>query len=765
MTEVILGLRLLVGSGRGNRLRFLLMVAGSAVGVSCLAIVLAIPGILAAQDARKAAREPDCSNGRGACHSVAGGGLALTRLDPYGSEPLTRIFIALEGGWLDPPPGLPKLPGPGEVFVSPRIHELLRGDPGLSKLVPGKEVGIISSQGLAHPDELYAYVGASRDELNGGAHLSEFGDAEARYPTVEPSTLDILRFTLAGVVLLPLAVFLTVCARLSAASRMRRLAALRLLGLSRKGTQRANAAETVAAALLGAVLGLGAYWVANELVSRVGLPGFKWYPDDGALSGQTLLICLVGCPALAWLVGRAGAKKAAANPLAVRRNAVEKKPRLWGLLPLVPGVGIVAAYCVIGASGQVPTDTSISALLIPLAVVLIGAGLVLSLPVLSRILARKVARATGSLSLALAMRRNEMEPGGALRVATGLVLLIFAASLTQGVLIELDQVSNNTSPVQLYEMTLEGVSAGKEEALAEVAGIDGHAILADSWTDPSDEELPTRISAVIATCGQLRKIASLVENCVDGRSARLMVSDYIYDENSKPGIRYPFQLRNSKGQRRMMTVQVPRQTVRYRDDSAVQMVGSGTVLIPPSSVPAGFRPDGKATLALMSDSSPETVRSVLEGVAGVDPTIEVETMGVDVAALQQITVIKTLLAVGMVLGLIIGVAAYLVAATDRAVERRAQVTALTLLGAKPRTLQAVQVAQVVLPLSIGLVLAVVTGKMAESSYLVSGGGEIFWDGDGVPLLLVSALGVVVVAALGSLPLVGRRIDPELIRRD
>jgi predicted lysophospholipase L1 biosynthesis ABC-type transport system permease subunit len=113
----------------------------------------------------------------------------------------------------------------------------------------------------------------------------------------------------------------------------------------------------------------------------------------------------------------------------------------------------------------------------------------------------------------------------------------------------------------------------------------------------------------------------------------------------------------------------------------------------------------------------------------------------------------------------LGVAAYLVAATDRAVERRPQVTALALLGARARTLRAVQVVQVVLPLAVGLVLAVVVGKMAESSYLVTGGGAVFWDEDGVPLLLACALGVLVVAAVGALPLVGRRIDPELIRRD
>lgn len=766
MKELLLGLKLLLGSGRGNRVRFLLMTVGSAIGVCCLAVVLVIPGILAAQDARKAAREPDCSNGMGRCLSVSGKGLSLTRVDPYGSEPFIRIFVALEGKPIAPPPGLRELPGPGEVIVSPRLHETLKSDPGLARLLPGKERGLISAEGLAHPDELYAYIGTTPETLKAGGHLTRFGDEYTRFPTVEPSTLDILRFTMAGVVLLPLAVFLSVCARLSAASRMRRLAALRLLGLSRKGTQRVNAAETVAAALLGAVLGLGAYWVVNQMIARIGLPGFRWYPADGSLSGPTFLVCLVGCPALAWFVGLIGARKAAANPLEVRRSAVEKAPRLWGLLPLVPGLGIVTGYCVAGATGNAPSDTGLSSFLMPLAVVLVGTGLVLSLPVFSRALARRVARSTTSLSLSLAMRRNEVEPGGALRVATGLVLLVFAASLTQGVLIELDQVSKNTAPVQRYNMALDDVPSYRESALTRLPGIRSHVIEASSWADQQQTEEGPQINALIATCAQLRKIASVLENCVDGRPARLMVPGTTYDEPSKPGNRFSFHLRNAKGERRVMTVEVPQRTVRYQDELAVEMAYSGMLLIPPSTLPAGFRPaERDATLSLLSDAGPRTMLSVLGGIAEVDPTIEVEPVGVVVTSLEQITVVKTLLAVGMVLGLIIGVAAYLVAATDRAVERRSQVTALALLGARPRTLRAVQVAQVVLPLAVGLVLAVVTGKMAESSYLVTGGGAIFWDGAGLPLLVASALGVVLIAAIGALPLVGRRIDPELIRRD
>ncbi|WP_433450175.1 FtsX-like permease family protein [Streptomyces sp. CA-142005] len=764
MRELLLGLRLLLGSGRGNRARFLLMALGSAIGVSCLAVVLTIPGILAAQDARMAARQPTCArDSHGHCTGIKGAPRELTRTDPLGSRPMTRVFIAVGTKDIEPPPGLMALPRQGEIFLSPRLHEALRREPGLAQLLPGRERGLIGAQGLAHPDELYAYIGVSPHQLRDADVVTVFGEPYPPNRTVEKSTLDIVRFTLTGVVLLPLAVFLSVCARLSAAARVRRLAALRLLGLSTKAVQRVNAAETVAAVLLGAVVGLGIYELVNQMISRAGLPGFKWYPSDGALSLSTVLVCLLGCPALAWFVGRASARRAAANPLAVRRSAVQKPPAMWGLLPLVPGLGVVVGYCVAGATGHAPRETRVSAVLMPLAVVLVGVGLVLTLPLLSQALARSVARSSGSLSLSLAMRRNEAEPGGALRVATGLVLLVYAASLVQGVLIELDQISKHNSPVQIYSVGLDGMTAQQQHALESIRGVRGHAVRMSSWTDLRVDAYQPVLGAVIATCGQLRESVSKVDGCVDGRPVRLLdaVNGYPHDD-IKSGTTFRFHFWKG-GHRRVQQLKVPERILRYRDWDDIQAMNAD-VLLPPSFVPAGYRPDG-ATLVLVSDSDPATVRAVLDGIGGVDPTIAVDPYGINVTALQQIAVVKTLLAIGMVLGLIIGVAAYLVAATDRAMERKPQVTALALLGARPRTLRAAQVAQVVVPLTAGLMLAVVTGKAAESSYLVTGGGAIFWDGKGVPLLLACSLGAVAVAVAGSLPLVGRRIDPELIGRD
>ncbi|MEU4129603.1 hypothetical protein [Streptomyces wuyuanensis] len=58
-----------------------------------------------------------------------------------------------------------------------------------------------------------------------------------------------------------------------------------------------------------------------------------------------------------------------------------------------------------------------------------------------------------------------------------------------------------------------------------------------------------------------------------------------------------------------------------------------------------------------------------------------------------------------------------------------------------------------------------TGKLAESSHLITGGSAVYWDLAGTPLFALAAAGVVGVAIAGTLPLAGRRVDPELIRRD
>ncbi|MFB7605650.1 FtsX-like permease family protein [Streptomyces gardneri] len=744
-------MRLVWGSGRRGRARFLLMTIGSGLGAACLAAVLTIPSIIAAHDARAAGREPRPGLNSNAVYQEF--------RDPFGSLPLHRVFVArTKPGPTPVPPGIDRLPRVGETIISPKLSEILATHPGIAGLVPGRVIGTISPEGLGGSEDLYAYVGTTPAALPQAIPLGSFGAKHPWHELIDESTFDILRFTLGCIVLLPLAIFLSVCARLSGESRARRLAALRLVGLSVKDTLRVNAGESVAAAFVGAVLGVVGYLAVNEVMARVGLPGLHWYPADGRPEASTIAVCLLGCPALAWAVGQFSARRAALSPISVRRTGERKPPGVYGTLLLIPGLGVIGGYCVLSVMGRDPSGGSANSVLVPGAVLLTGAGLVFGLAPITAWLARRLAGVSKSLPVALAMRRTEVDPGSSLRVATGLVLLVFGASLTQGVLVELDQVSRRTTPVQEYNISLSELSPKQRQQLTQVPGVRMQMLAYSSWA-PMDGEWRSRLDLVVATCAQLAATTQHAKGCVDGKPMQLHDANAAYPDDPQPGDRFPFETRG--GQK--ITVTVPRERV---DMTAYQpsVFRTAALLMPPALVPPNLL-DSAGTLTLGSDADPATIRAVLDGVGAIAPTATVDPVGIVIDSLAQLTVIRSLLAVGMVLGLVIGVAAFVVSVADRAMERRGQVTALALLGARAGTLRVVQVVQVGLPLVVGLGAAIVTGWLAESSYLITGGGAVHWDWEGLPLLFACALGVLIAAALASVPMVRRHIDPEHIRRD
>ncbi|MFF3839775.1 ABC transporter permease [Streptomyces sp. NPDC001930] len=727
------------------------MTLGSALGVACLAAVLTIPTILGAHDARTTSRAVQPGDNKSVVYQEF--------LDPYGSRPLRRVFFGRTGAGPAPaPPGIKEIPRAGEAIVSPELAELLAANPRAAGLVPGRVTGTIAPVGLGGADELFAYIGTDPSKLPAARQLGHFGGDGVRDELLDPSTLNILRFTLGCIVLLPLVIFLSVCARLSGESRARRLAALRLVGLSAKDTLRVNAGESVAAAMVGALLGIMGYLGVNEVMARVGLPGLHWYPADGRPEGTTLAVCLLGCPVLAWVVGQFSARRAVMTPISVRRTGERKPPRKHGVLLLLPGLGIIGGYCALSVMGRDPSGGTASSVLVPGAVMLTGGGLVFGLAPITAWLARRLAGVSKSLPAALAMRRTEVDPGSTLRVATGLVLLVFGASLAQGILIELDQVSRRTTPVQEYNIALGDVSNTQRQQLAEVPGVRMDILKYSSWA-PWADGVPPSIDLVAATCAELSATSARAEGCVDGTVMQLYDSNAAHPEDPQSGAHFLFETRDS----RKITLTVPPHRI---DMTAYQpsVFHTGDLLVPPTLLPPNLA-DSSGTLTLVSDSDPATIRSVLDGIGAIAPTSPVEPVGIVIDSLAQLAVIRSLLAVGMVLGLVIGVAAFVVSVADRAMERRAQVTALALLGARAGTLRGVQVMQVLLPLGVGLGGAIVAGWLAESSYLITGGGAVHWDWEGLPLLFACALGVLLVAALASVPMVRRHIDPEHIRRD
>lgn len=244
---------------------------------------------------------------------------------------------------------------------------------------------------------------------------------------------------------IPVLVFLGMCARISAAQRDRRLAAIRLAGGTPGQVRLLAAADTSAPAALGALLGLLAFLIAKALLERSYLrdtdelldtaaaagPGSALH--DNALSplraaralptdvpvpvGRSLLVVLL-VPALCAASAVLALRQVQITPLGIVRRT-RPRPRATALLTLAAGLVVLAAAPVTG--GLVLPVLAVGAALVILALAACGSWLAARTGALT-------ARRTGRPALLLAGRRLQADPHGQGRALSGVVLAVLVAS-------------------------------------------------------------------------------------------------------------------------------------------------------------------------------------------------------------------------------------------------------------------------------------------------------------------------------------------------
>ena len=134
----------------------------------------------------------------------------------------------------------------------------------------------------------------------------------------------------------------------------------------------------------------------------------------------------------------------------------------------------------------------------------------------------------------------------------------------------------------------------------------------------------------------------------------------------------------------------------------------------------------------------------------------------DYQAVQGYQLLLSTLAV-IVLG--IGLLAVLITTIDRAIERRRQVTSLVALGVPIRVLRGSQLLQTLLPLWLGLMAAIGLGYLTVAAYLRLGGAPVAAPTATIASMAVAALVGAAMVAAASLPGIGGRLTPDLLRRE
>lgn len=419
---------LLATKGRGARGRLVGIVAGVAVGVMLLLLVIAAYDGLAARGERSNwVNPPDSGVTLDASVRLADDEVAArTAVEVFRDETITRLDLASTGHTRVSVPGIGSPPRPGEYYASPALAQLIADHPSDELGARyGELAGTISETAIASPGSLVAVVGVET------ASLARSGTALI-VPELEGYSFPSENYQIVAVVggiavLFPVLVLIIIVTRLGQVARAERFATVRLIG--GRPTQVAAAAvlETGAPAGLGAALGLALFWAVRPLAARVSVDGGAFYPRDLAVGLSSQILIPLATVLIACVIAYFSALLGGIGPLGAARERSERPPRLVTVLPLVLGVLVVIGTAALGVA-KIPLPGYQSQVLIGGFVITL-IGLVVAGPYLTHRISRIGVRRAGRASTLLAMGRIARHPRGTFRAVSGLVLALFVVTV------------------------------------------------------------------------------------------------------------------------------------------------------------------------------------------------------------------------------------------------------------------------------------------------------------------------------------------------
>jgi hypothetical protein len=511
-----LGLRVAAAGGRESLLRLTITAVGVGVGVGLL--LLSLTGQSAAQGRAERSGWQSADSETPATASDAA--LFLSVTDYHDGTAMTRAYVAALGPRPPVPPGLERLPEPGEVAVSPTMRRLLESTPDdqLDDRYPGRVTATIDDAGLAHPDELVALIGRTPDQLGQVSSRSlqvvrGFGSLPSGYAYY----LGLRAFLLVGAVLLlvPVVVFIVMATRVAAAHREQRLAAIRLVGATRLQAAVVAAVETGLAAVAGSALGWAGYEVGRRvLAATVTFQGGHFFVDDVVVAPWLLLLVLVGVPVLATLTTIAALSRVQAGPLGTSRRARLPPPSARHALPFAIGVG--GQLAAVPLRGVVDNETLDD--LVPLFVISTIVGFVAIGPWLCMLVGRGMARVSRRVPGLIAARRMAGDPRATFRAVSGVVLAAFSVTYSASLVDPSGDRPYDGGAGVLRPGVVEVYTGGVPEA--QVAPLLSEHAVATRFEIGGDGE-------VVESCPELARVVTLScsSGLAEGISARAGLAD------------------------------------------------------------------------------------------------------------------------------------------------------------------------------------------------------------------------------------------------
>lgn len=771
--DLLMGAKFAVTGGREGWTRTALTAVGVGLGVALLLITTAIPAALDARDQRERARGVSTTAERKGPDTL----LMKEENTPFRDLSVQGSLLQPEGPDAPVPPGLARLPGPGEMAVSPALAALLESPEGkklLAPRLPYKSVGTIADAGLIGPKELLFYAGT--DILTGDddfvVRLTAFGDTQPAEPWTDPVLL-LLIVVMFVVLLMPVAVFVATAVRFGGERRDRRLAALRLVGADAATTRRVAAGEAAAGALLGVLAGFVLFFTGRRLSDDITLViETRFFPTDFAMNPALALLVAFAVPGAAILVTLLAMRGVVVEPLGVIRASKPAKRRLWWRLVLpLAGLGLLYPMIGRGDSGGRFSEWQVTG-----GVVLLLVGVTALLPWLVEQAVRRLSG--GPVSWQLAVRRLQLASGAAARPVNGIAVAVagaialqtFFAAVQGGYDKEtgmdpsraqlLAMAPRQTAPARVPEITR---TIGEAKGVTKVTTLgDVPATLAD---DPEGY-----LSLTVGDCATLAWLARF-DTCSEGDLFLLHADpgakDYTPGSEVKPG--QTVLIEPGGGEQ-----DPPAKTVRWKVPADVKTVEArrdpgGTLrdgIIATPSALAGLPSGGirYTSFITLDPKVPDAQEYARNAIVKADPLLYAMRLESIQTNSRFASVTRGLLVGSAAVMLLIG-ASLFVSQLEQLRERRKLLAALVAFGTRRRTLGLSVLWQTTVPIALGITLATTTGLGLGAVLLRMVDRPIRFEWTAVTGMAGTGAAVVFLVTALSLPPLWRMMRPEGLRTE
>jgi hypothetical protein len=540
-----LGLRLTLNGGREALVRLVILVASVGLGTGLLLIAVSGVNAVNHQNSRYAWFESSATaDGHGSPEWW------LVTSDYYDGQVIGRVDVAGTGSSSPVPPGLSRLPGPGQYYASPALAALLRSVPGdqLADRFPASLAGVLGNAALPAPNSLVAVVGytpAALSRLPGAQKITAISTTPPSSCSnssscmigvgMNAAALDLVLSVIALALLFPVLMFVGSATRLSAARREQRFAAMRLAGATPRQVSLIACVESFVAAVGGVLAGFGIFFLLRPPLAAIPFTGAPFFPGDLSLSLTDILMVGLGVPVAAALAALAALRRVNISPLGVSRRVTPRPPGAWRVLPLLAGIAELGWFFVAGTPGSTSEQTQAY---VP-GFLLVLIGLVLIGPWLTMVGARLAATRARRPASLIAARRLGDNPKAAFRAVSGLVLALF---ITTVAIVSMGTINGHSLRLgdsrstrqDLVDTPYTGPAmrpppASLLASLDAQPGVSGTMLV---YTDPVSQTIPSslvglrgtsgfwQLQAGIVTCAQLDRVRVL-GRCPAGAAAAL----------------------------------------------------------------------------------------------------------------------------------------------------------------------------------------------------------------------------------------------------